>query len=89
MGPDTFTSRSSQLTTLYWQAVTSLCRRPGREEQRCDLTVRILQGADGLGSSTRVGKSKFLRLYWQSSFTFIKRTRQCMPVYAAETYRDE
>ncbi|CAK0779091.1 hypothetical protein CVIRNUC_004694 [Coccomyxa viridis] len=47
-------SGPSQLTTVFWKAVGSLCRRPGREEQQCDLTIRILQGADRLGGSTRV-----------------------------------
>lgn len=54
MGPETLPSNPPQLTTLYWKAVSSVCRRPGREEQRCDLTIRILLGADRIGSSTRV-----------------------------------
>ena len=44
-----------QLSTLYWKAVNAVCRRVGREEQRCEFTIRILQGADRVGSSTRVG----------------------------------
>ncbi len=59
MGPDTLTTSPSQLTTLYWKSIKSLCRRFGREEQRCEFTIRILQGADRVGSTTRVGSSRF------------------------------
>ena len=56
-------------TNLYWATVPAVVYQPGRDQQKADLTVRILSGVDRHNPSSQVGgqlavASQFKEFLW-------------------------